>query len=319
MNELALFAGCGGGILAGCLLGWNTVCAVEIEPYAREVLLARQRDGQLPRFPLWDDVCTFDGTPWRGKVDIITGGFPCQDISVAGKGAGLEGARSSLWHQMHRIICEVEPEWVFVENSPMLLRRGFGTVLGALAAAGYDAAWCVLGADDMGAPHVRKRLWILAHDSHTHGMSGAEHARQHERTAQPDGCGQNLMAARPEMADTDGTRWHAQQHEAGITGQTLEPSSEQQSGGAGGRAHPVPHPYLSGCQKQRRTRPAAQEHKTPECGSWWRSEPAVGRVAHGLANRVDRLRALGNGQVPAVAATAFAILQLELLNRTTHA
>ena len=83
MNELALFAGGGGGILAGCLLGWNTVCAVEIEEYPRRILMQRQRDGQLPFFPLWDDVCTFDGTPWRGKVDIITGGFPCQDISVA--------------------------------------------------------------------------------------------------------------------------------------------------------------------------------------------------------------------------------------------
>ncbi|MBR5889556.1 MAG: DNA cytosine methyltransferase, partial [Akkermansia sp.] len=314
------FAGGGGGILAGCLLGWNTVCAVEIEEYPRRILMQRQRDGQLPFFPLWDDVCTFDGTPWRGKVDIITGGFPCQDISVAGKGAGLEGKRSSLWHQMHRIICEVEPEWVFVENSPMLLRRGFGTVLGALAAAGYDVAWCVLGADDMGAPHVRKRLWILAHDSHPHGVPCPQCESQHERPAQSAGSCPHQLDARSEMADPHGTRWHAQQHEAGIPCQTLAQTPEQQPCRTGGRAASAAHPHLSGCQKQRRTRPAAQEHKTPECGSWWRSEPGMGRVAHGLADRVDRLRALGNGQVPAVAATAFAILQLELLNHTaTHA
>lgn len=311
--------GGGGGILAGCLLGWNTVCAVEIEEYPRRILMQRQRDGQLPFFPLWDDVCTFDGTPWRGKVDIITGGFPCQDISVAGKGAGLEGKRSSLWHQMHRIICEVEPDWVFVENSPMLLRRGFGTVLGALASAGYDVAWCVLGADDMGAPHVRKRLWILAHDSHAHGVPCAQCESEHERPAQLAGSGAYGLDARAEMADAYGPRWNAQQHEAGIPSQTLAQTPEQQPCRTGGCAASAADPHLSGRQKQRRTRPAAQEHKTPECGSWWRIEPGMGRVAHGVADRVDRLRALGNGQVPAVAATAFAILQLELLNRTAPA
>ena len=100
MNELALFAGAGGGILGGHLLGWRTVCAVELEPYAASVLVARQNDGILPPFPIWDDVCTFDGRPWRGVVDVVSGGFPCQDISIAGKGAGLDGERSGLWKEM---------------------------------------------------------------------------------------------------------------------------------------------------------------------------------------------------------------------------
>ncbi len=86
MNELHLFAGAGGGILGGILLGHTCVCAVEIEPYCRKVLLQRQRDGILPKFPIWDDVRTFDGKPWRGKVDVVCGGFPCQDISIAGGG-----------------------------------------------------------------------------------------------------------------------------------------------------------------------------------------------------------------------------------------
>ena len=109
MNELALFAGGGGGILAGHLLGWRTVCAVEIEDYPRRVLLQRQADGLLPRFPIWDDITTFDGKPWRGKVDVVSGGFPCQDISVAGRGAGLDGERSGLWGEMARVIREVQP------------------------------------------------------------------------------------------------------------------------------------------------------------------------------------------------------------------
>lgn len=91
MNELALFAGAGGGILGGHLLGWRTVCAVEFNPYAASVLVARQNDGILPAFPVWDDVQTFDGHPWRGLVDVVSGGFPCQDISAAGTGAGIAG------------------------------------------------------------------------------------------------------------------------------------------------------------------------------------------------------------------------------------
>jgi len=162
MNELALFAGAGGGILGSHLLGWRTVCAVEWADYPRKVLLARQRDGILPRFPIWDDVQTFDGKPWRGRVDVITGGFPCQDISAAGKGAGIDGERSGMWRHMARIICEVGPRFVLVENSPLLTIRGLGRVLGDLAAMGYDAEWGVLGAIDAGAPHKRERIWIMA-------------------------------------------------------------------------------------------------------------------------------------------------------------
>jgi DNA (cytosine-5)-methyltransferase 1 len=116
VNELALFAGAGGGILGGKLLGWRTVCAVEWEPYAAAVLCARQNDGILAPFPIWDDVRTFDGRPWRGRVDVVSGGFPCQDISVAGKGDGLDGERSGLWSEMARIIGEVQPRFAFVED-----------------------------------------------------------------------------------------------------------------------------------------------------------------------------------------------------------
>ena len=163
MNELALFAGAGGGILGGKLLGWRTVCAVEWEPYPASVLVARQNDGLFPPFPIWDDVQTFDGKPWRGIVDVISGGFPCQDISAAGKGAGIDGDRSGMWREMARIIREVRPRYAFVENSPMLTSRGLGTVLGDLASMGFDARWGVLGAADVGANHQRDRIWIVAY------------------------------------------------------------------------------------------------------------------------------------------------------------
>lgn len=280
MNELALFAGAGGGILGGHLLDWNTVCAVELEPYPRNVLLQRQRDGFLPPFLIWDDVCTFDGKPWRGLVDVVSGGFPCQDISAAGKGAGIDGERSGLWREMHRIICEVRPLYAFMENSPMLTSRGLGRVLGDLAEAGYNAAWLVLGADDVGAPHVRKRIWILARDiynsqriggatqqvpTHLHGETQRE-----TQLWQPDGT--SSKTALISNGNMQRTRWR-------------ESCSRGSTQSGSGRV---------------------------ETNAWWASEPNVGRVAHGMASRVDRLKAIGNGQVPLVAATAFNILNQQL-------
>jgi DNA (cytosine-5)-methyltransferase 1 len=171
MNELALFSGGGGGILGGLLLGWRTRCAVEIDPYARRILLARQRDGILEPFPIWDDITNFDGRPWKGNIDIVTGGFPCQDVSVGGFGAGLEGERSGLWSHMARVIREVGPRYVLVENSPVLTSRGLGTVLGDLASMGFDARWGVLGARSCGGPVERERIWI-AGSNKEHGGAG---------------------------------------------------------------------------------------------------------------------------------------------------
>ena len=168
---LHLFAGGGGGVLADRLLGRDIVGAVEIEKYPREILLSRQADGILPLFPIWDDVTTFrsdnpdtaeyiEGLRSIREKLCIAGGFPCQDISVAGKGAGLEGARSGLWSEMLRIIGEVGPRYIFVENSPMLVVRGFDRVAGDLAELGYGFRWGTLGADDAGAAHRRKRFWL---------------------------------------------------------------------------------------------------------------------------------------------------------------
>ena len=279
MNELALFAGAGGGILGGALLGWRTVCAVEIDKYAASVLLARQNDGVLAPFPIWDDVRTFDGKPWRGIVDIVSGGFPCQDISVAGKGVGINGPKSGLWHEMARIVREVRPQFVFVENSPALTGRGLGVVLGDLAKAGYDAEWCVLGADDVGAPHKRKRIWILAHAN-----CSRRNAKERREIQTDTNQVRHYTSSEP--------KWHTKQQRIGDDG------------------HDVPNANSQHCQKQRRPSTVSPQNSAARCSSWWLVEPYVGRVVDGLASRVDRVRlkALGNGQVPAVAATAFRLL-----------
>lgn len=157
MNELALFAGAGGGVLGGKLLGWRTVCAVETDPYAASVLLARQNDGLLPPFPIWDDVCTFDGRPWRGVVDVVSGGFPCQAFSTAARG---RNTAADLWPEMARVVREVLPAYVFAEN---VTRAAIERAAGDCAAMGYKAEMLTIGAADLGADHIRERHWLLAY------------------------------------------------------------------------------------------------------------------------------------------------------------
>jgi DNA (cytosine-5)-methyltransferase 1 len=281
MNELHLFAGAGGGILGGMLLGHTPVCAVEIEPYCRKVLLQRQRDGILPKFPIWDDVCTFDGTPWRGKVDVICGGFPCQDISAAGKGAGIEGQRSGLWKEMARIIGEIRPRYVFIENSPLLRTRGLSVVLKDLAEMGYDARWGVLGAVDIGAPHKRDRIWIVGNVA-------------------------DFMCNRSQRVGKD---WKS----SGQAGLCSRKGGYEEQG--------LHMAYTNNERNVRRfgrmgATQSQHDHRGSEVdgsGEWWSIEPRLGRVANGVANRVDRLKAIGNGQVSAVAAKAFKILKEGLI------
>lgn len=286
MNELALFAGAGGGILGGHLLGWRCVCAVERDAYAAAVLAMRQNDGSLPAFPIWSDVESFDGKPWRGIVDVISGGFPCQDISTAGKGAGITGSRSGLWKEFARIIGEVGPRYVLVENSPALTGRGMGVVLGDLAALGYDARWGVLGAVDAGAPHKRERIWIVADH---HGLR-----EQQPRRTEPDErewyCDGGEESGSVADSANNGIGWR-----------------QQQPQGSEGAGH-VADSDEAGCSQQWSAFADGAEHEAAECGGWWLAEPALGRVAHGVAHRVDRLAALGNGQVPAVVRLAWEIL-----------
>lgn len=194
LRELALFAGVGGGILGGKLLGWRTVCAVERDQYAATVLAQRQNDGHLEAFPIWDDVQTFDGRPWRGIVDVISGGFPCQDISAIGKGKGIAGERSGLWRHMARIISEVAPQIVFVENSPNLRTRGLDVVLSDLARLGFDAVWGVVGADAAGLRHQRKRIWILAYAESGAARLAAERQRRQGAFGRSADCGGGAKA-----------------------------------------------------------------------------------------------------------------------------
>lgn len=167
---LALCAG-GGGLELGVRLAVpdaRTVCAVEIEATASLVLEARMEDRSLDSAPLWSDLRTFDGAAWRGSVDLVTGGYPCQPFSNAGKRLGAADPRH-LWPHVARIVNEIEPEWCFFENVGAHLRLGFREVAGSLHSMGYRVAAVLLTAQEVGAPHGRERLFILAHRDQQHG------------------------------------------------------------------------------------------------------------------------------------------------------
>lgn len=275
MNELALFAGAGGGILGGNLIGWRTVCAVERDAYAAQVLAQRQNDGVLEAFPIWSDVQTFDGTKWRGRIDVISGGFPCQDISVAGSGAGITGSRSGMWKQFDRIIGEVEPLYVYVENSPAITIRGLGTVLGDLASRGFDAEWCVLSCADAGGVHLRERAWIVAINTKImHSDASADYRKNSEREIS------KLRNGNSEINYPNNRSKRVQgKRERQIYKFNRFPWGEDVRG-----------------IEDLRNRPDLPE-------------PLVRRIGNDVACGMDRLKAIGNGQVSRVAATTFTLLK----------
>lgn len=241
LNVLDLFAGIGGASYAGKLIGgWQTVCYVEWDKYCQQVIQARIRDGIFDDAPIWDDVQTFDGKPWRGSVDIITAGFPCQPFSVAGKQQG-ESDERNMWPDTCRVISEVRPRYAFLENVPALLTSGyFGRIIGDLSEIGYDCRWTIVSARHLGALHLRERVWIQATDTTKEG----------------------IMREQPkEVSGFKGFSWCA---------------------------------TIGGIEDMR-NRPDVQQ-------------PLTVRTGDGPPDRSNRLEALGNSWVPAVAATAWRIL-----------
>ena len=267
---LDTFTGIGGGILGALLCGHRIMCAVELDPYCRSVLVRRQNDGHLPHFPIWDDVRTFDGRRWRGIVDVVSGGFPCQNISPAGDRTGITGEKSSLWFTMLRIVREIRPRYVFVENSAQLVRNGLDVVLEGLDTCGYDAEWCVLGADDVGANHRRKRCWILGRNSNYKTKSKIGEVAGEKQV------GGGICTNVPNTGNDRTIEWQWElQGNKQVTG----------DGEDNGRRTPF-----------------------NALGKWWKVEPGVGRVVDECPHRLERLKGLGNAQVPLCAAVAWKTL-----------
>lgn len=276
----SLFAGIGGMDLGLERSGMQCSWQVEIDPYCQKVL-----QKHWPDVRRHDDVRTFppiDGDGWN--VDLIAGGFPCQDISYAGKGAGLNGDRSGLWFEFARIIRELEPRFVVVENVAALLTRGIDSVLGTLASLGYDAEWNVLAASDFGAPHIRERVFLLGWNANSEKLA---------KIASPSqGYSESGRACRY-VADSDSTGCE-ESHPAAITGEPGFSDREIDSGSwnppnANSAWQLQPQGVITKCGGRSGN------------GRGREVEPAVCRMADGIPNRVDRIKGLGNAVVPQVA------------------
>ena len=356
--ELSLFSGGGGGVLAGHLLGWTTIGYVEIDKYCQQVIAQRIKDEIFKEAPIFTDVREFIQSgavdEYEGFTDVVTAGFPCQPFSVAGKGKGKDDSRN-LWPETVEIIRRVRPRYAFLENVPGLLTHKYiGRIFGELADAGYDARWCVLGADDVGAPHHRKRLWILAHSQSEFSDGVNDNTRvklEREKTSESGNSGgsndvadsiseyERMQSSRQRdgwKSDNRQERYKMGGFSSGLrdksgTDVANTNSTQLERGGVPSRVHKEDPKSSSGSSdaemantqriRQQGSRPsgdaihseASGEGETVESinGSGqdlWSVEPDVGRVANGVASRANGLKAIGNGQVPAVAATAWKIL-----------
>ena len=274
----SLFAGIGGFDHAARTVGWTTKWYSEIDPYACQVM--------AQNFPEAINLGDVRGISRPPAVDVLCGGFPCQDISHSGKGAGLSGARSGLWRQFARIIDEIRPTWIVIENASALRTRGLGTVLRDLDAVGYVGEWHCVSACAVGAPHQRDRAWIIA-----------RRATRRDDWIACDACGEAWCAICEmhvgECSCIPAEQWEAladamclrtQISDSGQLAAEQEPGRNGTTGGVGfGPAE------------------------------YWATQPRVDRVSHGTPHRWDRTRCAGNAIVPQIAEVIFrAINQFSL-------
>jgi DNA (cytosine-5)-methyltransferase 1 len=280
LRILDLFSGVGGFSLGlERTGGFETVAFCEMKPHAQAVLAKN-----FPGVPCHSDVTTYDFK--EGEADVITAGFPCQDISFAGAGAGLSGARSGLYREVIRAIRVVRPKYTVLENVAALLSRGLDVVLGDLASIGNDAEWHCIPASAVGAPHRRDRIWIVANPR----------GEQHEGGSAPLS---GTLAAELAWSDTD-----AAGERCGEEGQLrYQQPEERPSSLCEEVADAAGDGRQQGAQDTRRSREGNSPRQEPRPWSgdrWWSVEPNVGRVADGVPSRVDRLAELGNAVVPQI-------------------
>ena len=357
---LSLCAGVGGLDLGLRVAQPNarTVCFVEIEAYAAAILATRMEQNALDQAPIWTDLRTFDGKPWRSLVDCITAGYPCQPFSVAGKQLGDKDPRH-LWPDVFRVVREIDPPLCFFENVPGHLRLGFQQVHDDLRSLGYCVKAGLFTAEEVGASHKRERLFILAYRESIFGQYAVPERDCQGRSAQAAGSfGHYLGNAEHDgsstaaLAGSDGTDAGARGSASGTdTSQQsarTDHVADTQSAGKRGKSGQLPQTqrgqdgsvlrlsvgagqgladrHHAGCEEQCGAEPIQAQHEAAECrglsalplfapgptGEWDNIpeslEPAICRMADGLAYRVDRIRAGGNGVVPLAAAYAWRTL-----------
>jgi len=307
LRGLDLFSGIGGISLA--LIPWvETAAYCEIEPYCQAVLLERMQSNDLDSAPIWDDVTTLNREILDTPIDIIFGGFPCQDVSVAGKQLGIKSdTRSGLFFHIMRLVREFNPQYIFLENVAAICSNGLDTVLREIAEAGYDARWCCVSAAEVGAPHRRDRWWLLAYSLCERRQRLRIASGVQTKVTLPPSTGNHRWPSRPNEPQFE---WELPRIVANSKHARRKPAETE---GSVGEA-------ICGCEKrpdgtsefERVCAPGmspARERLQNSLGNG--IESRVGGTSHGIPYRVDRIKALGNSVVPQAAREAFRRLMYE--------
>jgi DNA (cytosine-5)-methyltransferase 1 len=279
LKVLDTFAGIGGFSYAAHELvgGFETTQFVEIDPFCQKVLKKH-----FPKVPCHDDIKTF--TAYPGQYDVITGGFPCQDISVAGRREGItDQSRSGLFYELIRVIRLVRPKFIVLENVAAILNNGLDIVLGELSEAGYDAEWSIISASSLGAAHRRSRWWCVAY-TNDYGSSSSSINEVNDQTDSGSQERQNQVSESSGSSESSDSRI-VRSSEGNVTDSNSE-----------GLQRKILSKMESGIWSAKHTR-----RLDPNWRSYV-SKPILPRGSYGLSNRVDRTKALGNSIVPAVAA-----------------
>lgn len=288
LNGLDLFSGIGG--LAISLKKWvRPIAYCELDPYCQSVLLNQMELQTIPSAPIWDDIrtlCPFQFS--EDCIDIIFGGFPCQDISVAGRGKGLEGERSGLFFEIVRLAKEIKPKFIFLENVPAITIRGGITVVRTLAEMGYDCRWCVISAASVGAPHLRERWFLLAYAKHFRSSRLQERGST-EKSFSDAQEGKNLSEQSKGM---DQSEYVAECPSSNSSSVRFDERS-----GEGIRSEGESIEYEKSCDDSDKVLNFWEEIESPVCG-----------VDDAIPHRAHRIKALGNAVVPCQAEKAFKIL-----------
>ena len=307
MNGLDLFSGIGGISIA--LRDYVNVCAYcEIDRYCQAVLLSRMYDGKIPRAAIWDDIKTLEGRNLP-SIDIIYGGFPCQDISCAGLGKGLSGERSGLFYHLIRLCSEIKPRFIFLENVPAITTRGGTEVVREIAALGYDCKWCVISAASLGAPHKRERWFLLAHanccssrgklrnvSSQDEKIIESEEHRQKKASKSSDGC-KNDANSSSERLQGFRERASCTEKEKPVPSCISENVTHTESN----RMRKIGEAER---EQKRQSEPLVQSLSS----YWSETQPPLCGVDDGFPYRAQRIKCMGNAVVPDQAKEAFKIL-----------
>jgi len=306
-TTMELFSGAGGGILASRILGHKPLVAIEWDAYCCQVIRERIADGWFPNMQVHEgDIRLFDPSLWRGRISCINAGFPCQDISNAGGQAGIgEGTRSNLYREVIRIADAVRPEYIFLENVSAIVSKSknyLEVICKDIAEIGYDAVWTTLPASAIGAKHKRDRWWLLAFPSKQRCDSGG--SDREERHVQDNEKRQYSQIRqegnRPQLGSSSTCDVFSNANSTQLKRKRQPVRVQQKYTNAGDT-----------CRRQTKSslgRVADDVAHRMDVHDWVQEEAQVGRTTTEKENRANRLKALGNGQVPLQAATAFSIL-----------